>query len=574
MAGDLGSRPWYREWPEGVPKMLDIPPMGLAELLRETARRHGQRKALVFLDTVLTYAELDRAVDCLATSLARLGLKKGEVAALMLPNCHQFVIFFYACQRLGLITTAINPMYKNMEVSHQLKDSGAKALLVLDSVYPQAAEAIEGAGLRHLIGTNIVDICGFSGLKVFLGKLLRVIPTGKMPAHTIKFKDLLQTEIDLPEVELNPEKDVAVLQYTGGTTGLPKGAMLSAKNLLANALQCKAWLSQGDVAGGIMGVLPLFHIYALTTVMNFAVALGGFQLLFPRPPTDYRKWAAQVAKWGRGSRLMLPGVAALFNKIMQAKGMEKYDLSSLEFCISGAGPLPENLQIAFEKKMGCPVLEGYGLTEASPVTHCNPVTGERRLGSIGLPLPGTDVKIMDLSTGQKQMGYGPEQAGELCVKGPQVMMGYHNQPEETARALRDGWLYTGDVAYMDERGWTFIKDRSRDLIKYKGFSVFPSEVENYLYSHPAVLEAAVVGLPNSESGEMVKAFVVLRPEAQADRKTSPQDIIAWCRQNMTKYKAPQEVEFVAELPKNQVGKVLRRVLREKELAKLNSRQNP
>lgn len=574
MLDDLGARPWYGDWPDQVPKAIEIPPIGLGELLRETARRHGPQKALVFLDSIITYAQLDRYVDRLATSLAKLGLGKGDVAALMLPNCHQFVIAFYACQRLGVITTAVNPMYKTLEVKHQLSDSGAKAFIVLDSVYPAVAQALEGSRVEHLIGTNIVDLCGFSRMKVFFGKLLRKIPTGAMPAHTISFIDLLQAEPDPPQVVIDPEKDVAVLQYTGGTTGLPKGAMLSQRNLLANALQCKAWLSRGDVGTGFVAVLPLFHIYAMTTAMNFAVAVGGFQLLFPRPPVNYREWGAQVQKWGKGTNLIMPAVAALLSKIQNTKDIEKYDLSALEFCVSGAGPLPEKVQMEFEKKIGCPVLEGYGLTEASPVTHCNIVDGVRRLGSIGLPFPNTDAKIMDLETGKKQMGLGPDEAGELCVKGPQVMMGYHNQPGETAHALRDGWLYTGDVAYMDERGWTFIKDRTKDLIKYKGFSVFPTEVENYLYAHPDILEAAVVGLPHPESGEMVKAFVVLKPESQENKKISPQDIIEWCRQHMTKFKAPKEVEFLEELPKNTVGKVLRRELREKELAKLNSPQNP
>jgi long-chain acyl-CoA synthetase len=574
MAQDLGSRPWYNDWPEGVPKMIDIPDVGLGDLLRDTAQRYPEERALIFLDSVMNYRELDGCVDRMATALTQLGLKKGDVVAMMLPNSPQFVITFYACQRVGITTTAINPTYKPLEIKHQLNDSGAKAFVVLDSVFAEAGKVLDQTKVQHLIGTNIVDLVKLSPVKKFLGKLLKKIPTGPMPAHAKKFTDLMKTAPNVPKVQINPAEDVAVLQYTGGTTGTPKGAMLTARNLVCNALMGKAWMGgEGSGQGrGYVGVLPLFHVFAMTCVMNIAVATGSFQLLFPRPPENMLDLGVQIEKWGKGFKLVMPGVAVLFNKINNTPGMEKFDLSAMDKCLSGAGPLPREVQLTFEKKYGAMVVEGYGLTESSPVTHANPFVlpagRERVMGSIGLPFPNTDVKIMDLETGTKEMPFGPEGVGELCVKGPQVMKGYFQRPEETARTIRDGWLYTGDIAYMNERGWTFIMDRAKDLVKHKGFSVFPKEIEDYLFSHPDVLEVAVVGLPHPKVGEILKAFVVLKPDSKG--KVKEEDIIAWCQENMTHYKVPSMVEFREELPKTMVGKVLRRVLKEEELSKAKS----
>ncbi len=574
MTTDLGDRPWYGDWPQGVPKSIDYPKIGLGELLRETARANADKTAIIFalkpgVESVITYGQLDDYVDRMATGLHKLGLVKGDVLAIMLPNSHQFVITFFAAQRLGLVVTAINPTYKPMEIKHQLNDSGAKAFVVLDAVFEAAAKVLPETGVKHVIGTNLVDVGNFSPVKKFLGKLLGKIPSGKMPSTALAFNDLLKTEPNLPQVTVDPLNDLAVLQYTGGTTGTPKGAMLSAYNLVSNPLAGKAWIGETDKNLGFVGVLPLFHVFAMTCCMNIAIATGAFQLLFPKPPDDFNDWAALVEKWGKGNQLVMAGVAVLFNKINNTPGLEKYDLSPLTHCLSGAGPLPRDVQMTFEKKFGALVVEGYGLSESSPVVTANPFVlpegKERVLGSIGLPFPDTDLKIMDLETGNTQLGYGPDQVGELCVKGPQVMMGYYNRPEESAAALRDGWLYTGDIAYMDERGWTFIMDRARDLVKVKGYSVFPKEVEDYMFSHPDIFEVAVVGLPHPKMGEFIKAYVVLNPESEG--KVTGEEIIEWCRENMTHYKVPSEVEFRQELPKTMVGKVLRRVLKEEEMAK-------
>lgn len=571
MSKDLGDRPWYGDWPQGVPKMVDIPEVGLGDMLRETAQRYPERKAIIFLDSVITYKQLDDYVDRFATALNDLGLKKGEVVAMMLPNSHQFVIAFFACQRLGVTATAINPTYKPLEIKHQLNDSGAKAFICLDSVFEAPEKVLQETQVKHLIGTNIVDLCGFSPIKVLLGKLLKKIPSGCMPSNTIQFKDMVKTAPNVPQVTIDPANDLAVLQYTGGTTGTPKGAMLTARNLVANAVQLKPWLGEIGAADnlGFVGILPLFHVFAMTCCMTIAVSTGGFQLLFPKPPDSMHEWAAELEKWGKGSQLIMAGVAVLYNKINNTEGLEKYDLSPLKRGLSGAGPLPRDVQLTFEKKFNCQIVEGYGLSESSPVTHANPFVlregSERVMGSIGLPIPNTDCKVMDLETGQTELPLGPEGVGELCIKGPQVMKGYYNREDETARTLRDGWLYTGDIAYVDERGWTFIMDRAKDMVKHKGYSVFPKEVEDYMFSHPQILEVAVIGLPHPKVGEILKAFVVPQPEYKDT--ISEQEIIEWCKENMTHYKVPSIVEFREELPKTMVGKVLRRVLKEEEKKK-------
>jgi len=580
----LGERLWYKNWPTQVPKCLDYPDCSLAEFLKETAARIPESPAVCFLDTWLNYGQLWDLVQRLATALDRLGLAKGDVCGLMLPNSPQYVVSYYACQLLGLTVSAINPTYKALEIRHQLKDCRAKALIVLDAVFEEARGGLEGSEVKHVIGTNIVDLCGFSGLKIWLGKLLKKIPTGQLPAGALKLTELLKAPPEPPPVKIDPGNDVAVLQYTGGTTGLPKGAMLTHGNVVANAVQCDAWLWKRESGMGIVGILPLFHSFAMTTVMNTAIRIGGFQLLFPKPPADMAELFEQIKRHAPKQGLIMPGVAVLFNKINNHPKVKDYDLSGLKMAVSGAGPLPLEVQNRFEGLTGAIIVEGYGLSESSPVTHANPIYGHRKLGTIGLPYPDTDVKIMDKETGEKELpplpfavaetgGLTKEQAeeaeaytGELVVKGPQVMKGYLNRPEETASTLRDGWLYTGDIACLDAEGYTLIRDRAKDMIKHKGYAIFPAEVEDYLHQHPAVRGAAVIGVPDKDVGEVVKAFLVLDPEQRG--RISAGDIQAWAREKMTKYKVPGLVEFRDELPTTMVGKILRRVLRDEEIKRL------
>jgi long-chain acyl-CoA synthetase len=578
----LGERIWYKHWPSQVRKCLDYSDASLADILRETAEKNGDNTAIIFLDTSITYKELWDSVQRMARGLADLGLKKGDVCAMMLPNSYQYVITFYACGLLGIMVTPINPTYKALEIRHQLKDSEAKALVVLDSVFQEAQEGIKDTHVEIIIGTNVVDLCGFSGIKVFLGKLLKKIPTGEMSPDSKKFTDLLKSEPDPPAVEIYPD-DVAVLQYTAGTTGLPKGAMLTHGSLASSAAQCDEWLWKKDDSTGIVGVLPLFHVFAMTVVMNLAIRIGGFQLLFPRPPSDMTELFSAIEKYSEKGGLIMPGVALLFNKINNHPKAGDYNLNKLRMSVSGAGPLPLEVQNRFEELTKSIIVEGYGLTEASPVTHANPIYGMRKLGTIGLPFPDTDIKIMDKETGTKELPHLPfavaetggltkeqeEQAdaytGELVVKGPQVMKGYLNRPEETTHALREGWLYTGDIACIDADGYTIIRDRIKDMIKGKGYAIFPAEVEDFLHKHPAIDNVAVIGVPDEKVGEAVKAFIVLHTDERG--KVTAEEIQEWARKNMAYYKVPTQIEFRDELPTSMVGKVLRRILKEEERKK-------
>ncbi len=574
-----GDRIWHKHWPAQIRKCLTYPDCSLADMLKESAVKQGENPALIFLDTLITYKDLWDYVQRTAKGLSDLGLEKGDVCAIMLPNSHQYVIAFYACQLLGIITTPINPTYKALEIRHQLMDSGAKAIFVLDSVFVEANEGIRGTSVGIIIGTNIVDLCGFSFIKVFLGKLINKIPSGKLPPHVKRFRDLIKSDPDPPLTKIDPE-DIAVLQYTGGTTGLPKGAMLTHRNLVSNAVQCDEWLWKKDGSTGLIGVLPLFHAFAMTVVMNFSIRIGGFQLLFPRPPSDMTDLFRAIEKYSEKAKLIMPGVALLFNKINNHPRVGDYNLKNLRMSVSGASALPLEIQKRFEEITESIIVEGYGLSEASPVTLANPIEGKRKIGTIGLPFPDTEIKIVDKDNRTRELpplpfavnetgGLTREQAeladpytGELIIKGPQIMKGYYNRPEETAASLHDGWLHTGDVACIDADGFTIIRDRLKDMIKGRGYAIFPAEVEDFLHEHPAIDNVAVIGVPDERTGEAVKAFIVLRPEERG--KITPEDIQEWGRKNMAPYKVPSQIEFRKELPTTMVGKVLRRKLKEEE----------
>jgi long-chain acyl-CoA synthetase len=578
----LKERIWYKNWPSQVPKTLEYPDGSLADMLRESSEKNENNLAISFLDASITYGELWDMVQRLATALTNLGLAKGDVCAFMLISSPQFVVAYYACHLIGVTVTAINPTYKAMEIRHQLNDSGAKALIVLDIKCDEAEEGVKETNVEILIGTNAVDLCGFSMLKVFLGKLIRKIPTRKLPPGFLNLTDLLKSPPEPPKVEVDAE-DVAVLQYTGGTTGLPKGAMLTHRNLVANAAQCDAWLWKKDDTTGLVGVLPLFHAFGMTVVMNLAIRLGGFQVLFPQPPADYSEVFVQIEKHSEKGGLIMPGVALLFNKMNHHPKIKDYDLSKMRMAVSGASALPLEVQNRFEELTGAIIIEGYGLSEASPVVNGNPIEGVRKLGTIGLPFPDTEIKIMDRETGLEEMpplpfavaetgGLTEEQAeiadaytGELVVKGPQVMKGYLNRSLETAAAIRDGWLYTGDIACMDAEGYTIIRDRAKDMIKGKGYAIFPAEVEDLFHRNPDIQNVAVIGVPDEREGEVVKAFIVLHPDRKGE--VSAKDIKEWAKKNMGYYKVPSMIEFRDELPTTLVGKVLRRVLKEEEMKK-------
>jgi len=558
----MSEKPWFKHWPEGVPRHLDYPDKGVGEIFDETAKKYPGNTAVIFLDTKVTYGQLLPWVDSFATALLEMGVKKGDVVGLRLPNSIHYVIAYFAAMKIGAVVTANNPLYKAAEIEHQFSDSEAKVLVVMDLVYEEAAKAIPKTKIEKVIGCNIADF--LPGFKRFFGSLLGKIPSAPMPANALRFKDLLRTVPNVPRVDIDPENDLAVLQYTGGTTGSPKGAMLTHKNLLANTMQAGSLDPEMQPGGRdvIVGVLPLFHIYAMTTVMNLAVVSGFGMLLFPKLP----EWDELLGAIQKYKATIFPGVAALYNAINNFERVKDYDLTSIRACISGAGPLPVDIQKRFEELSGAKLIEGYGLTEASPVTHANPLYGRRKDGTIGFPVPDTDSKIVDSESGDKEMK--PNEVGELLVKGPQVMKGYLNRDDENRLVLKDGWLYTGDLGMIDDEGYFIIVDRKKDMIKRSGYSVFPREVEDYLYKNENVLECAVIGIPDQKVGEEIKAFIALKPEAKG--KVAEKDIIDWAKENMAAYKYPRLVEFREEIPKGTANKILRRALKEEEMARKES----
>jgi len=541
------------KWPEGVPFTLDYPEVPLFTFLDESAEKYPDAVATIFQNKRVTYRELKDAVDRFATALQKMGVARRDKVALFLPNIPQFVISYYGALKAGAIVVPISPLYKEREVAHQIHDSGAKTLVVLDVLYP-AVENVEGdLGLDRTIVTGIKDY--MPTLKGVLGSLLGKVPTYKveMGENMHQFMDLIKEYPPSPEaVEIDAKEDLALLQYTGGTTGVPKGAMLTHYNLVSNALMCNAWLKAQEGEEVQINVIPLYHIYGMTVTMNNAIASAGSMVLFPR--FDAKEVLTGIQKY---KATVFGGVPALYTALINQPDISSFDLSSIKFCISGASPLPPEIQKKFMELTGGVLVEGYGLTEASPVTHANPLdpTLETvKIGSIGFAWPDTEAGIMDKETGEL-LPFGD--VGELVIKGPQVMKGYWNMPEDTADVLKNGWLYTGDIARMDEEGYFFIVDREKDLIKFRGYSVYPREIEDVLYEHPAVKVAAVVGRPDDVSGEIPKAFLVLKDGAEA----TEEEMIEFVRERIAPYKRIREVEFRDELPTTMVGKVIKKDLR-------------
>lgn len=551
----LSARPWTKYYPEGVPESLSYPEESLAEPLLRQARAHPNRTSMIYFDRHISYQQLLEDVRRVAGALEAMGVQKGDRVAIMLPNTPQCVIAYYAALWLGAIVVLVNPLYTARELEIQLKDSGAKVLIALDLVYPRIAEVRAGTSLRHVVLTSLNEYMPVPIRWLFplVARKRGMAANVPADADVVRWPELLRYAPVVEPAPVAATKDLAVLQYTGGTTGTPKGAMLTHFNLYANCVQISAWLSkvQGR-ALRVLAALPFFHVYGLTTVLNFSVFGGGTMILVPRFEVNDVLKIIQKHK-----PHIFPGAPTMYVAINNHPEAARLDLSSIEACVSGAAPLPVEVQTTFEKLTGGRLVEGYGLTEASPVTHANPVWGRRKEGSIGLPWPDTECRIVDPDTGE-DVPIG--QPGELLIKGPQVMQGYWNNPEATAAALRNGWLHTGDIATADEEGYFYIVDRQKDMIIAGGFNIYPREIEEVLYTHPAVQEAAVIGVPDAYRGETVKAFVVRK----AGHDVTEDELIKYCRELLAPYKTPKEIEFRDELPKTLVGKVLRRLLREEE----------
>jgi len=557
------ERPWYKFWPEGVPKHIEYPEIPLFDFLRRTAQSHPNHVALVYFDREVTYKELDVASDKFATALGDMGVKKGDKVAIFLPNIPQFIVSYYGAIKTGAIETAISPLHREREVEHQLADSEAETIVVLDMLYPLVEKVLDKTKVKRVIVTSLKEY--MPSATAFMGSLLGKIPSLKVERkpNIYFYKELLSKyDANPPKVEINPKEDLVALQYTGGTTGISKGAMLTHMNLVSNAVMCTEWLQAKSAEETFLTVLPLFHIYGMTTGMNAPMYLAGKMIMLPR--FDAISTFRSIQKY---KVTVFCGAPTMYAMLLSHKDVSKYNLSSVHFCISGSAPLPPEVQKKWMEITRGVLVEGYGLTESSPVTHCNPLDRTMKtvkVGSIGLPWPDTDAKIVDQETGETEPKLG--ETGELIIKGPQVMKGYWKMPEETEDVLRDGWLYTGDIAKMDEDGYFYITDRKKDLIKYKDYSVYPREIEDVLYEHPAVKLCGVIGKPDLVAGEIPKAFVVLREGTTA----TEQDMMQFVNTRVAPYKAIREVEFRKELPMTMVGKVLRRVLQEEERKKVKT----
>ncbi len=541
------ARPWEQRYDYWVRTALTYPGRPLADVLSITAVERPDRPATHFLGAELTYHDLKRRADAFAVALARLGIAKGDRVGIMLPNCPQYIIAAFAILKLGAVVVNINPAYTAREVQIVAADSGARIVVTLDTLAPLVQSVAGHASIERIVVTSI-------------GEYSAMCAPAPRIAGTETFADLLRPApaSDLPRVAIDPH-DLAVLQYTGGTTGTPKGAMLTHRNIWANILQNESWINPAYVYGGAeryLVVIPYFHIYAFTVCMMVGLRIGALQIIHPKYDPD-----AVLNSIKHLRPTYFPAVPTVFVSLLNHPAAADAGLDRVRLFNSGGAPCPVEVMEEWERRTGRPLNEGYGLSETSPVTHSTPQLAERRLGTIGLPFPDTDMKIVDVETGKRELPVG--EVGELCIAGPQVMKGYWNRPDETAQALRthaDGrvWFHTGDIARMDADGYTSIVQRKKDMIIVDGYNVYPSDVEGVLYSHPAVRLAAVIGVPDPYHGEIVKACLAYKPGANA----TTDEILAYCRQHLADYKVPRLVEIRDTLPMSAVGKILYRVLRD------------
>ena len=525
----LRDKPWFKFWPEGVPKTFNYPEIPVYEILSHSAKKAPDRIAVVYEDRRITYGELDILTDRLASSLENLGITKGDRIVLFLPNIPEFIISYYGVLKAGAIVVSASPLSKEIELELQLSDSGANTIIVDDSTYQVIKNIRKKTNLRNVI---VVGTKSYSGALSFRELIERYSP-------------------HLSHVKISPKQDVAVIQYTGGTTGMPKGAMMTHYNLVSNAIMNAIWFNWTKEER-VMGVTPLYHTWGPCTCLNSPFYVGASLFLMLR--FDAEKVLEIVEKQ---KITVFYGVTTLFNILINHPAIDDYNLSPLRCVKAGGMPIPEEVERRWNELTGTQLILGYGLTEASPETHNSP-PNRVKTGSIGIPLMDTEAKIVDTEAGVRELS--PGEVGELVIKGPQVMKGYWMRAEETKDTLRNGWLYTGDIARMDKEGYFYIVDRIKDMIKYKGHGVYPGEIENVLYLHPAVKECAVVGKPDAFAGEMPKAYVVLKDGCTL----SEDELIEFCQRRVAPYKKIREVQFVWELPKTPVGKILKRALRDKE----------
>ncbi|MFM7718755.1 MAG: long-chain-fatty-acid--CoA ligase [Actinomycetota bacterium] len=564
-------RPWFASYPKDVPRSLEpYPEVSVFSMLEAAARRFPDNPATAWFGAHMDYRTLLDQAERFSAVLHGLGVGKGDRVSFILPNCPQYVVAFYGTVRLGAIAVGNNPLYTQREMEHQLSDSGSKVVVVLDQLYPNYAPVFERLGITDVIVTSVTDAMRFPLKQLAPLKFRREArhegkpwPPVPADADVRRWTEVLARAGVVPvAATIDPRKDVAALVYTGGTTGVSKGAMLSHYNVTVNSRQAGAWFGREieDGKDALMSILPFFHSYGVTGSLGLAILYAMKLVIQPR--FDLHNVLKDIA---REKPTLFPGVPRIYAALNEAPETRKYDLRSIKVCVSGAAPLPPVVAERFhEVSGGAEIVEGYGLTECSPATHVNPTDGTGRIGTVGLPLPDTDCRIVDLEEPDRDVAVG--EPGELCIRGPQVMLGYWQRPDETGLMIRDGWLHTGDVAVMDADGFFKLVDRVKEMILVSGFNVYPTEVEQVLARHPAVLKVGVIGVPDERTGEAVKAFVVVRPGMTATEA----EILEWSRdpaQGLTGYRAPKSVEFRDDLPVSVIGKTLRRVLAEEERAK-------
>jgi long-chain acyl-CoA synthetase len=550
----MEDRPWFKFYDKGVPQHIDYPDISLIGMLDEMARKYPDKVCTIFRGATISYKEMNEITDRLAASIAELGIKKGDRVGIFMPNTPQFVITFFAILKAGAVVVAINPLYQPREIVHQVNDAGIEVMFVMSNFYTPIKQAQPNTKIKKIVVTNLKEY--LPPLLSFLFGLTMEKKGGfrvELAPGDIWFKDLITPHkpAERPKLDIGPD-DVAIFQYSGGTTGISKAAIAMHRNLVANAMQMRYWIGIEEGKEKVLMAIPLFHVYGMVAGMLFAIRTGSGMVMIPNA-RDLKDVLGSIQKYKTS---IFPGVPTLYNAINNNPDVKagKYNLSSIAACISGSAPLMRETKDKFEALTGGKLCEGYGLSEAPTATHCNPIYGENRAGSIGLPFPDVDCRIISLD--DEVTPLKPGEVGELVIKGPQVMKGYHNMPTETANTLRDGWLYTGDIAKMDEDGYFYIVDRKKEVIKPGGFQVWPREVEEVISSYPKVLEVGVAGVIDAYRGETVKAWVVLKPGETA----TEEEIREYCKKNMAAFKVPTEVEFRTELPKTTVGKVLRREL--------------
>ncbi|MCJ8502825.1 long-chain-fatty-acid--CoA ligase [Desulfatitalea alkaliphila] len=552
------DKPWLKHYQKGVPEFVDFEDKCLPDFLDRSVSRFPDKTALIFEGYKINYTELKDMVDRFATCLHRFGVRKGDAVAILLPNMIPCVAAFYAIHRIGAIAVMNNPLYSDRELEHQFNDSGSKVLITIDLLAARMVALRPKTKIKQIVYTSIGDYLPFPKSLLFplVGKK-KGLKADVQPADELfRWKDLIaQTPPEPPKVELSFD-DVAIYQYTGGTTGVSKGAVLTHGNLSRQVQQGAAWFPHIDSNNVGIGALPFFHVFGLTSVMNIGLFFGWTLVLVPKPQPP--QLVQTLKKYKITFAALVP---TMYIGILQEPGIESIDMSSIENMFSGSAPLPVEVIKDFEKRTGGIIVEGYGLTETSPMTHINPC-GEgslRKVGSIGLPICDTLCRIVDVNDGQTEVPVG--ESGELLIKGPQVMRGYLNRPEATAETITDGWLHTGDIATMDEDGYFYIIDRKKDLVISGGYNIYPRDIEEVYFEHPKVVEASAIGVPHASRGETVKVFIVLREGETA----TEEEMIAYCHDKLAKYKWPTEIEFRKELPKTNVGKVLKKDLRAEEM---------